>query len=258
MTAAITSFPAIRCMQPDAPWRWLAAGWRDMMRIPSISFTYGILVAAASIALLGFLFYLDLPYLFLPLAAAFMFVGPMLAVELYEASRRVEAGLPVGLFQVAFVATKSPTQLAWLGLILMLFLLAWVRFATLLFALFFGTGFPPLPTFVTMLVFTYDGLIFLAIGTIIGAGLALTAFAISAVSVPLLMARDCDAITAIIVSVRAVLENFWTMMVWAWLIALLSAVGIATLFVGLIVTFPLVGHATWHAYRELVNGDAAH
>lgn len=257
MTAAITSFPAIRRMQPDAPWRWLAAGWRDMMRIPAISFTYGIGVAAASVALLAFLFYLDLPYLFLPLGAAFMFVGPMLAVGLYEASRRVEAGLPVGLFQVAFVATRSPTQLAWLGLILMLFLLAWVRIATLLFALFFGTGFPPLAKFVTMLIFTTDGLIFLAVGTIIGAGLAFTAFAISVVSVPLLMARDSDAITAIIVSVRAVLENFWTMMVWAWLIALLTAVGIATLFVGLIVTFPLVGHATWHAYRELVNGGEA-
>jgi uncharacterized membrane protein len=253
---AVATFDTeIRRMELDAPWRWLAAGWRDMTRVPGVSFSYGVAICAASWALTLFLVYFDLVWLFLPLAAGFTFIGPMLAVGLYEASRRLEAGLPVGIFQVAFVATRSPTQIAFLGLILMLFMLAWVRIATLLFALFFGQTMPPLAKFVPMLLYTADGAAFLAIGTITGAALAFAVFAISAVSVPLLMARDSDAVTAIVISLRAVAENFWPMVVWAWLIAVLTAIGIATLFVGLVFTFPLIGHATWHAYRELVPDD---
>lgn len=253
--AVATFDTAIGRLESDAPWRWLSAGWRDMKRVPQVSFAYGVAIVAASWALVLFLASLDLIWLFLPLAAGFVFVGPLLAVGLYEASRRLEAGLPVGVFQVAFVRTRSPAQLAFLGLILVLFMLAWVRIATLLFALFFGQSLPPLGQLVPTLLYTADGAAFLAIGTAVGAGLAFAVFAISAVSVPLLMARETDAVTAIVISVRAVAQNFWPMMVWAWVIAVLTAVGIATLFVGLFVTFPLIGHATWHAYRELVPAD---
>ena len=95
----------------------------------------------------------------------------------------------------------------------------------------------------------------LAIGTAVGGAVAFAAFAISAISVPLLLARDIDAVTAVIASIRAVRENFWTMLLWGWIVALLTAFGIATWFLGLAVIFPLLGHATWHAQRALA-GDA--
>lgn len=253
--AVATFDTAISQLATDAPWRWLSAGWGDMKRVPQVSFAYGLAIVVISWALVLFLASLDKIWLFLPLAASFVFIGPMLAVGLYEASRRLEAGLPVGLLQVAFVRTRSPAQLALLGLTLVLFMLAWVRIATLLFALFFGQSVPPSSQFVSTLLYTVDGATFLAIGTAVGAGLAFAVFAISAVSVPLLMARDSDAVTAMVISVRAVMQNFWPMMVWAWMIAVLTAVGIATLFVGLFVIFPLIGHATWHAYRELVPAE---
>jgi uncharacterized membrane protein len=103
------------------------------------------------------------------------------------------------------------------------------------------------------LLLTTQGVALLVVGTGCGAILAALVFAISVVSVPLLMERDIDVVSAVIISLQAVARNPKPMLLWAWLVAILTAFGIATLYIGLIVTFPLVGHATWHAYRETVG-----
>lgn len=103
------------------------------------------------------------------------------------------------------------------------------------------------------MLFTAPGLIFLVVGTLIGAAIAFAIFAISAASVPLLLAKDVDAITAALISIECVRRNFWQMVLWAWLIAIMIGVGIFTLFVGLTITFPLVGHASWHAFNDLIK-----
>lgn len=245
--------PAARRIEMDDPWAWLAAGWSDICQRPAISLGYGAAFTLISYLLAGCLYYLDLIYLLLPLGAAFMLVGPMLAVGLYEASRCLAAGRPVRAADVVFVATKSPTQLAFIGLLLLLALLAWIRVATLLFALFFGTETPPLAELIPNLLLTTNGVAFLVTGTAIGAVIAFCVFSISAVSVPMLMVRETDAITAIIASIQAVRRNPGPMLLWAWLIAAMLSFGMATLFLGLIVTFPLIGHATWHAYGALIE-----
>jgi len=248
------SAPIIRRISPEAPWEWLAAGWRDLWCRPAISLGYGLAAAAIGALLTVGLFYLDALPLALPLAAGFMLLGPMLAVGLYETSRCLAAGEPVETRRVILVATRSPAQLALLGGLLMLFMLAWVRVAMLLFALFFGLrDYPPLDQWVPVLLFTYEGVAFLVVGIAVGGILAALVFAISVVSVPLLMVRDLDVVTAVLTSVRAVGRNPGPLLLWAWLIALLIAVGVATLYVGLIITFPLVGHATWHAFRALIE-----
>ena len=246
--------PGIRSVAADRPWAWLAAGWQDTWRAPGISLTYGALFAVVSLVLTLGLFWAEWEYLLPPLAAGFMLLGPMLAVGLYETSRRLQTGEPVTLGDALFVATRSPTQLAFLGVVLMLFLLAWIRIATLLFALFFGTlEFPPLSETPELLFFTWTGLGLLVVGSAVGAVFAMIVFAMTVVSVPMLMVRDVDAITAVITSIQVVRANIAPLALWAWLIVILTAVGFVPLFLGLVVTFPLVGHATWHAYCDLID-----
>ncbi len=247
------ALPAVRTIGQEEPWLWLAAGWRDMQQAPAVGLSYGLIVSLAGALMTAGLFYLDALPLMLPVIAAFMLIGPILAVGLYETSRRLEAGEPVKVRDVFIVAVRSPMQMAYIGLVLMFALLAWARIATLLFALFFGTmDYPPLEQWVSVLIFTGEGLAFLAVGTVTGGVLAFLVFAISVMSLPLLMVRDMDVISAVVVSVRAVKANPVPMLLWAWLIALLSIVGMVTLFVGLILIFPLLGHAAWHAFRAVV------
>lgn len=247
----------IRQVALERPWAWLAAGWRDIWRAPQVSLTYGALFTVVSMVLTLGLYLAGLEYLLPPLAAGFMLVGPLLAVGLYETSRRLEAGEPVTLRHALLVAIRSPTQLAFLGVVLMLILLAWMRLAQLLFALFFGTlGFPPLAEVTQLLFFTWQGLGLLVVGTAVGGVLAAIVFAITVVSVPMLMVREVDVVTAMIVSVRTVRENLAALALWAWLIVVLTVCGLVPAYLGLVVTFPLVGHATWHAYRDLIEEAA--
>ncbi len=240
----------------DDPWRWVSAGWRDMWAMPGISLFYGLLFAGVSMLLALSLFLVELSSIVLPLAAGFMLVGPLFAVGLYEASRRLEAGDALSLRDVLFVKTASPTQLAFLGALLMLALLAWMRIASLLFALFFGLeGFPPLADFLPTLVFTPYGLGLMVVGTAVGALIAFAVFSVSALSVPMLMHRDMDAVSAVLASVRVVRENPGPMLLWAWIIAVIMVAGMVTFFIGMIVAFPLVGHATWHAYRAAISDE---
>jgi uncharacterized membrane protein len=238
----------------DAPWRWLAAGWRDLWSAPHISLFYGVVFAALSVALALCLMVTGLTSLILALGGGFLLIGPVAATGLYEVSRRLEAGESVDLGDVFKARPKALGQLGFFGAILAFAFFIWVQLAFLLFMLFLGSrGLPPPSEFVPTLLFTTHGLGLLVTGTIVGGVLAALVFAISAISVPLLMTRRIDAVTAIAASLAAVQLNPKPMALWAGLIAGFIALGTATLFVGLVVVFPLIGHATWHAFRDLVR-----
>ena len=236
----------------DQPWEWLSAGWQDFRRTPGVSLTYGVAFVAVSFLLTLGLWLVDLFYLVLPLAAGFMFVGPVVAVGLYEVSRRVERGQVVTLHGALTAWRANPGPIATMGLVLMLFLLAWIRLAFLIFALFFGTTPPSWEHLVTTLLFTTDGIPFLIVGIAVGGALAAVVFAMSAVALPALLDRDIGALSAVATSVAAVLQNWRVMIGWGALIVLFTAAGLVTFYVGLAVALPLVGHASWHAYRGLV------
>ncbi|MFT5538842.1 MAG: putative membrane protein [Alphaproteobacteria bacterium] len=259
MNAALESqpfrLPTIKPISGEDPWRWLALGWLDLSRHSAISLGYGVVFTLCCYGIAALLLHFDLLALAIPVAAALVFAGPLLAIGLYELSRRISSGEAVTVGKIAFVRTPAPAQIAFIGLVLALFALAWIRIATLLFALFFGESHLPLAELMRTLLLTLDGLSFLVVGSLIGAGLAFLAFSISAVSIPRLVDRETDAITAIATSIMAVRRNFWPMLLWAWIIGVLTAIAIATLCLGFIVIFPLVGHATWHAYKALVEDN---
>jgi uncharacterized membrane protein len=238
----------------EAPWEWLAAGWRDLWTHPAISLSYGAVFAVAAGVLVAAMMQEGWQAAVPALAGGFLLIGPMLAVGLYEESRRLEAGEPIDPRDIMLVGVRSPGQLAMLGVLLLIIFFVWIEVAFGLFTEFLGAReMPPMAEFLTTLLFTPRGVGLLVAGTAAGAVLAAVVFAITAVSVPLLMVREVDVVSAAMASLTAVRLNLRPMALWAALIAGMMAVGFATLFVGLIVLFPLIGHATWHAYKDLVS-----
>ena len=245
---------AIRKIALDQPWRWLAAGWADMLRNPAVSFTYGVLAALTGYVLSLGLWWMDWIYLILPLAAGFLIVGPVLTVGLYEASRRNEEGMGTTIAQALAAFRRNASQIALMGIALLLLWFAWVRIAALIFMLYFGMEPPSFEDLVAHTFLEPASLPFLVLGTAVGAVLTLIAFGISVVSIPLLLDReDANVVEAIATSVRAVQMNPVPLLFWAVLIVVFGAAGLATLYLGLIVALPLIGHASWHAYRDLVS-----
>jgi uncharacterized membrane protein len=237
----------------EMPWGWLRRGWQDLSRAPQVSLAFGLIIAALSVAILYGLWQQDyLAYSF-PLASGFMFVAPFLGIAFYEISRRLEMGAPVRFGDIAIAWSKRPGPLFTLGLVMMLFQVAWMRIALLIYALFFGLQPVEWSNFVLTLVTTTDGLVFLLAGTAVGGGLAALCFAIGVVSFPLLLDRDIGSAQAIATSIAVSFANWRVLFGWAALIVLFTGAGLVTGCLGLIVTMPLIGHASWHAYRDLVG-----
>ncbi|MGE0698216.1 MAG: DUF2189 domain-containing protein [Hyphomicrobiaceae bacterium] len=241
----------------DAPWIWLAAGWRDLWAAPAVGLVYGGLLALGALALLAALLSFEAQSLFPAFAGGFLLLAPFLAMGLYEASRRMEVGEPVTLGSALAAGFRARGQLAFFGVALMIVFLVWLELAFILLVLFMGgRGLPPPEQFVSTLLFTLPGLGLLIVGSIVGGVLAALVFSMSAVAVPLLLVERVDAVTAMRASLASVMANPKPMALWAALIAVMIAAGFATMLLGLVVAFPLIGHATWHAYRSIYGTGA--
>ncbi|MEM7045004.1 MAG: DUF2189 domain-containing protein [Pseudomonadota bacterium] len=255
---AVPSTPSIeiRKVPLDRPWSWLSKGFSDLRQAPVVSLGYGLLFALAGYLLTFGLWSLGWLYLTLPLAAGFLIVGPLFAVGLYEVSRRLQSGEPVSFGATLAAWQRNGSQIGLMGVALLLLMFAWLRLAAMIFMLFFGLEPPSLDTLVQQTVLSADALPFLVTGTVIGAILALIAFAISVISIPLLLDRpEANVITAITTSVNAVKTNLAAMLFWGALVVLFVGAGLATFLLGLIITLPLIGHASWHAYQDLTDAE---
>ncbi|MFO1186643.1 MAG: DUF2189 domain-containing protein [Alphaproteobacteria bacterium] len=237
----------------EAPWRWLATGWHDLRRRPGLSLGYGLVLTTTGLAMAGLAWVSGYAAIIPAAAGAFMLVAPILALGLYEMSRHYAQDATFTLKDILGVKPASPLQLFYIGFGLMFLVLVWVRLASLLFAVFASGSYSSLSDFMAFLMSTPSGLALLVVGSLVGAVLAFVVFAVSAISVPMLLDRDIDFMTAILTSIRAVRQNPGPMLLWAWIIAVFTGAGLAAGFVGLVVVFPLIGHATWHAYRELTS-----
>ncbi|MDF3075074.1 MAG: hypothetical protein K0S54_2741 [Alphaproteobacteria bacterium] len=241
-----------RNLPATAAFGWLAMGWRDLWRAPLPSLAYGLIVFAISLAIVWGLFRLQLDYILFPTLAGFMVVGPLIAIGLYQKSRDIEDGRLPSLARMILVRAQSGAQVWFTGAILGLLMLAWMRAAVIIYALFFGLRpFPGLNEIVHILLTTPEGWGMLVVGTATGGLFAAFSFAISTFAIPMLLAQDTDAFTAMGTSISLVWNNLGPMLVWGVVVLALFALSLATGLLGLIVIFPLLGHATWHSYRAM-------
>ncbi|MEI2298316.1 DUF2189 domain-containing protein [Ensifer sp. MJa1] len=242
-----------RHLPASAAFGWLKAGWRDFAVRPGPSLVYGLVVFAVSLAIVWGLYSVGLDYILFPALAGFMVVGPLLAIGLYQKSRDIEAGTPLSLARMLFVEAQSGGRQVWYtGAILCLLMLVWMRAAVIIYALFFGLRpFPGLDHIVSMLFTTPVGWAMLLVGTVVGGLFAAFSFAISTFSIPMLLNEKTDAFTAMGTSISLVWNNLPVMLAWGTIVLGLFLLSVLTGLVGLIVAFPVLGHATWHSYRAI-------
>ncbi len=229
-----------------APLRWLKLGYRDMIAAPRLSLAYGLLIMLLSYGVSALAYVFGNYVLLFVLLSGFVFVGPVIAIGLYEISRSLARGQTPALAE-GWHATRSHLGNTMIfALVLLIIFLVWVRAGSMVHAFFPPNAEPQLK----------DLALFLGIGSAVGSIFAVIVFSASAFSLPMMADRKVDAITAVITSVNAVLRNKLSMVVWIVLIVAAVGLSFATLLVGLGFLMPLIGHATWHAYVETIDaGD---
>lgn len=242
-------FPEVRVVGAAAPLVWVAKGWADLRACPLPALAYGICFAAMGLVLT--LVFRHAVHYTSGLVTGFLLLGPFLSMGLYELSRRRERGERCALAPSLAVWRRNAGNIGVYCVVLIVLFLLWGRASLVTFALFYTNELPSLTDFLGQ-VLRLQNLQFLAVYFGVGLLFATLVFAASVVSIPMMLDRDQDAITAVLASFAALLRNPGAMTLWAGLIAALTALGFATAFVGLVVTVPIIGHATWHAYRDLV------
>jgi uncharacterized membrane protein len=241
-----------RHLSNDAALRWLRAGWKDLWTQPLLSLAYGVAVFCVSWLFVVYMFRSGQDYLLFPALAGFMIVGPLVAAGLYLKSQSLEKGARTTLSSMLRVRPRAGAQIFFTGMLLTMLMLLWMRAAVIVYALFFGVrAFPGFDHVISMLFATPLGWSMLLVGTLVGALFAGFAFAISAFSIPMLLDNKIDAFTAMGVSMALVWNNLQPALIWGLSVLVLFLFSVATGLVGLIVVFPWLGHATWHAYREM-------
>jgi len=232
------------------PLVWLGRGWQDVRQAKGIALFYGLCFWAMAV-LLGAVFRSS-PEYFISMASGCLLVGPFLAMGLYDVSRCHEAGRTPQLGHSLTCWSANLRSMGLLVLVLIVLELLWGRASLVVFAVFFNTGMPS-TTGVIEAVFNIDNWEFLIVYLIVGSGFAGLVFATAAVSIPMILDRDTDAISAAITSLQVVFTNLGVMIFWGALLTALVLIALLPWGAGLLVVGPWLGHATWHAYRGSVR-----
>jgi len=232
-----------RRLAAGAPLRWLAAGWRDYRNSLRVSLLYGLIVFGVSFGVSLLAWRLGSYVLVISMLSGFVFVAPLLAVGMYSISRQLERGEAVSFSRSVRRMQLALRDALVFALVLLVIFLVWVR-AGVMVHVFFPAGEELDPLLL---------LRFLGIGSAVGSIFALITFSAAAFSLPMIVDRNADMITACITSVNAVLRNKPAMIVWIAIIVALTGLGFATAGLGLILTIPLLGYATWHAYADTID-----
>ncbi len=257
--------PQVRSIAFTRPLAWLALGWRDMVRAGAISVVHGVLLAGLGMVIAAVAH--DRFWLLAGALSGFLVVAPVLATSFYVLSRSLERGEPANaaavvrtwlFWQSSHRDTKWGNDywcLVQFGALLALAATGWVLISSALITLLAPAPIRTPADFIVHVVLAQDSTLFtlwLALGSLLAAPI----FASSVVSIPLLLDRQASLWQAVLTSWQTVLANPATMAMWTAIILALTMLGMATLLIGLAVVMPLLGHASWHAYRDLVDASS--
>lgn len=245
------TLPQVRQVPAGRALVWLQRGWADLRRLGLTSLGHGIFVSGFGVVLLALSW--TAPYLVPAFAGGFLLVAPFAAIGVYALSQQIENGEPVSPPAAMFAWRRNANSIALFGLLLALALIFWERVAAILFAMFYAGTAPDVNHLTREMLSSADHwpLLVAFFGT--GFLFAATVFSLSVVTVPMLLDKPVDVVTAALTSLRCCTLNSGAMLVWAALIAGLCLLGFATAMIGMVVVFPWLGHATWHAYQDLVG-----
>ncbi len=246
--------PVVRKITVDDVVDALASGLRDFRRAPIYGLVFGGTFAIGGILIILTLVAFDMSYLSYPLAAGFALIGPFAAVGLYEVSRRLSLDEPVTWQAIlSTIWAQKGRELSWMAFVVLFVQIMWMYQVRLLLALFLGfRSFASFSEFVSQVISTPEGLMFLAVGHVVGAILSLILFSLTVIAFPLLLEEDRDFITAMITSVKAVAISPVPMIGWAMIVTITLVASLLPAFVGLVITLPVLGHTTWHLYKKCV------
>jgi len=237
----------------------LREGLSDFLACPAYGLFFASIFVAGGLLILAFAMALDMPWMILPFGVGFPLLGPFVAAGLYEVSRRRAKGeKPSWRKVLTVVVRQQQTQMGWMAFVILFIFWVWIYQVRLLLALFLGfKSFSSLADFATIVTTTPEGLGFLLVGTCVGAFLALVLFSVTAMSMPLLLDRDLDFVSAMIVSLKSVKENTGPMLAWGVIVAALTFLAMLPAFFGLLIVLPVLGHATWHLFERVVGSRSA-
>jgi uncharacterized membrane protein len=252
---APSPIPAIGRVTPAQLWHFLRAGWGDFLRAPLYGIVFSGVYVVGGLILYAIFAASGQSWWFIPIAVGFPLLAPFAATGLYEVSRRLERGEPLSWSGVAgCVIAQRDRQIPSMAMVIMLAFMFWVFVAHTIFALFFGLQ--PITSSTLGMLTSGPGLMMLLVGGAIGAAMAAVLFALTVVSLPLLLDREVDFITAMITSFGVVTANPLPMLIWAAFIAGLLFVAMLPMFLGLFIVLPVLGHATWHLYRAVLADES--
>ncbi|MGJ8529153.1 DUF2189 domain-containing protein [Maritalea sp.] len=247
--------PAVKSITFDHVRAALLAGWQDFLKAPIYGLVFGGFYVVGGLLIWAGLMLYNMPWMIIPVAIGFPLVGPFVAVGLYEVSRRLLDGKPLIWREIfLLILGQRERQLGWMAFVVLFIFWVWIYQIRLLLALFLGfKSFSSIGEFVSVITTTPEGIGFLIVGTLVGAGIAFVLYASTVVAMPLLMDRDIDFVSAIIVSFKSVLSNLVPMLGFALIVGVLTTIAMVPAFLGLLIVLPVLGHATWHLYGQVVE-----
>ena len=237
-----------RCLECNkvglfAPFHWLALGFKDMVNAPILSLVYGVVFSIIPVAILYFVYKSGTHLVILPASVAFALIGPAFAVGLYDIAWEMEKKHKPTLSHSLKSMLRNPVGEWGFAILLMVLMIVWMRLAALVHALYPSHANPTLEELSA----------FLTLGSFIGALMLASVFSISAFTPQIMMERRVDIMTAVVSSIHAVKENAGAMVIWAFCIMALVALGFVTGATGFIIIMPLLSYASWHGYIAIIK-----